>query len=99
VAEPLISTSCGFFTSSTNVTLTTPTPGAEIFYTTDGTEPTTSSSLYTGPLTLSSTVTLKAKAFVEAESASTTVTAGFTNSDDFNPRIVSGLRLWLRADA
>jgi hypothetical protein len=89
----------GLFTGSTPVSLGTPTPGAEIFYTTDGTDPTPSSQRYTGPIVISSTLTLKARAFVGGVAQSAVVTAGFTNSADFNPRSVAGLRLWLRADA
>src|SRR6185503_16461140 len=83
VTAPLASPSGGLFTDSVAVTLATPTPGAQIFYTTDGTEPTTSSSLCSGPLTLTSTVVLKAKAFVAGYGESVTVTSSFTNSADF----------------
>jgi len=45
------------------------------------------------------TTTFKAKAFHAGLTDSATVTAGFTNSADSNPSNVSGLKLWLRADA
>ena len=48
------------FQGSLSVTLSTATKNAKIFYTLDGTTPTESSSLYTGPITLSDSVTLKA---------------------------------------
>jgi len=99
VTAPVISPSGGLFTGSVAVTLATPTPGAQIFYTTDGREPTTSSSRYTGPLTLTSTVVLKAKAFVSGYGESATVISGFTDSAGFQPKSLSGLQLWLRADA
>jgi hypothetical protein len=98
VTAPRVSPNGGTFTGSVEVTLSTPTPGAEIFYTTDGAEPTTSSNAYTGPVVVASSLTLKARAFVQ-EAASETVTAGFTNSADFNPKSLDGLQLWLRADA
>lgn len=47
------------FEESTTVTITGPT-GAEIRYTTDGSTPTASSSLYSSALTLTSTTTIKA---------------------------------------
>jgi hypothetical protein len=99
VTAPVVSPNGGVFTGSVAVTLQTPTPGAGIYYTLDGTEPSTSSNLYAGPLTLTSTTTLKAKALVAGYGESVTVTAGFTDDADFNPRSFTGLRLWLRADA
>lgn len=45
------------------VTISCATPGAEIHYTTDGDIPTTSSPLYSSPLYLETTTTLKARAF------------------------------------
>jgi len=51
---------------SVSVTLASPTPGAEVRYTTDGSVPTASSPLYTGPFTLSSSTTVRARAFRSA---------------------------------
>ncbi len=48
------------FSTSTTVSISTTTIGASIYYTTDGTTPSSSSSLYTTPLTFTSTTTLKA---------------------------------------
>jgi len=42
------------------VTISSATSGATIYYTTDGSTPTTSSSKYAGPVTISTTKTLKA---------------------------------------
>lgn len=53
----------GTYNSSQNVALTCGTPGAEIYYTLDGSEPTTSSLLYRNPITISSSVTIKAISF------------------------------------
>ena len=52
----------GTFTNAISVTLTTSTPGAQIHYTTDGSNPTPTSALYSGPLTLTNTALLKAVA-------------------------------------
>ena len=54
----------GTFTSSLNVSLSVTTPGAEIRYTLDGTAPTLSSTLYAGPIVISSTTRLHARAYV-----------------------------------
>ena len=54
----------GFYTSPFQLTITTDTPGATVRYTTDGTAPTaTSGNLYTGPITVGSTTTVRAAAF------------------------------------
>ncbi len=58
----------GTFTNSLNVTLSVTTPGAEIRYTTDGTSPTASSALYAGPISISATTRLHARAFLGVES-------------------------------
>ncbi|MCC5789070.1 MAG: immunoglobulin domain-containing protein [Opitutales bacterium] len=56
--------------SSVVVTLTTGTEGAEIYYTLDGSEPTTSSTKYSNPFTLTNPTTVKARAFKEGMEAS-----------------------------
>ena len=53
----------GFYDSPFDVTISCDTAGAQIRYTTDGTEPDQSSTLYTGPITISTTTCLRAKAF------------------------------------
>ena len=62
VVAPTISPSAGTFINSTNVTLATTTPLAAIYYTTNGADPTTNSSLYGGAFTLSASGTVKARA-------------------------------------
>jgi nucleoid-associated protein YgaU len=61
VADPPGGTS---FETSLNVTLTSPTPGATVYYTVDGSDPTTSSSVVPHPLSLVSTTTVRAMASV-----------------------------------
>ena len=59
------------FTESTQVSMSGPA-GAEIRYTTDGSQPTAQSTLYTGPLTLTETTTVKAIAIKDGQSSSVT---------------------------
>jgi alpha-tubulin suppressor-like RCC1 family protein len=53
----------GTYATTASVTLSTTTSGATIRYTSDGTDPTASSSAYTGPVTVDASLTLKARAF------------------------------------
>ncbi|MCR4914395.1 MAG: chitobiase/beta-hexosaminidase C-terminal domain-containing protein [Prevotella sp.] len=77
VAAPTISGTTPFETS-TSVTMSGPT-GAEIRYTTDGSTPTSSSSLYSSAITLSATTTVKAIAIKDGQSSEVT-TKTFTKS-------------------
>lgn len=59
-ATPSISPSGGTYTSAQSVSITDSTSGATVYYTTDGTPPTTASTQYTGPFTVSQSQTVKA---------------------------------------
>ncbi|MGN1110911.1 MAG: chitobiase/beta-hexosaminidase C-terminal domain-containing protein, partial [Oscillospiraceae bacterium] len=78
VAAPLFAPNGGTFTEVQTVTITSATDGATIYYTTDGTEPTTSSAKYTGALTIGKTTTVKAIAVKDEMTDSTVVTAEYT---------------------
>lgn len=77
-AAPVFSPAGGTYASAQTVTISSATSGAEIRYTTDGTEPAASSPLYSFPLTVSTTTTVKAKAFKSGMNSSATVTADYT---------------------
>ena len=64
------------FDETTNVTITAD-EGATIYYTTDGNDPTTTSSVYSAPIAISATTTVKAIAVKDGNS-STVATATFT---------------------
>jgi hypothetical protein len=51
------------FSTSESVTMSSATPDVEIRYTTDGTQPTRSSRLYTGPLTITESTEFAARAY------------------------------------
>lgn len=62
---PQFSIQTGTYSSSQSVTLTSGTEGASIYYTLDGTDPSTSSTLYTGVINITETTTVKAIAAKE----------------------------------
>ena len=62
VATPVISPNGGEFETSATVTLTCGTDDAQIYYTLDGTTPTTASAAYSQPFTLTESATVKAVA-------------------------------------
>jgi sugar lactone lactonase YvrE len=65
----------GSYTSAQTVTLSDQTAGATIYYTTDGTAPTTASTRYTSPISVSRTVTIKAIAVAGSDGVSDIMTA------------------------
>ena len=77
VSTPVISPAGGTFFGSQNVEISCATVGAKIYYTLNGTDPTTSSTEYTGAITIDKTTTLKAIAFKDGES-SNVATAEYT---------------------
>ncbi|MCR5131817.1 MAG: M6 family metalloprotease domain-containing protein [Prevotella sp.] len=67
VATPTFSPAAGRYTEAQTVTISCETEGATIYYTTDGTTPTSGSTKYTGAITISETTTLKAIAIADGE--------------------------------
>lgn len=60
VAKPTFSPAAGRYTEAQTVTISCATEGVAIYYTTDGSTPTASSTRYTSPITIEETTTLKA---------------------------------------
>ena len=79
VAAPSLSGTTPF-ASTTSVTMTTATEGADIYYTTDGSTPTSASTKYTSAVSLSATTTVKAIAIKDGYVASEVVSKTFTKS-------------------
>ena len=63
VATPVFNLAPGNYAGPQNITITCSTPSSEIRYTTDGSEPTVSSTLYAGPINITITTLFKARAF------------------------------------
>jgi hypothetical protein len=80
VATPTFSPVAGTYSSAQSVALSDATSNATIYYTTNGTTPTTSSTQYTGPIAVSSTETLEAIAVATGGANSAVASAAYTIS-------------------
>ena len=80
LATPTISPNGASYTNSVTVTLADATPGATIFYTLDGTPPTTNSLPYTAPIVVTTTLNISAIAVKSGAASSAVATAAFINT-------------------
>lgn len=78
-SKPIFSVQPGFYTAAQTVSITCPDPGTTIRYTVDGSQPTSASTLYAGPVTISETQVLRAVAFGSNEPSFTTSGTYFIN--------------------
>ena len=76
---PVFSLSPGFYAGAQTVTITCSDPTATIRYTVNGSVPTTTSTLYTGPVNISATTVLRAKAFSVEQPSFTQSSTYFIN--------------------
>ena len=94
-ADPTFSVAEGVYMEAQNIELACETEGADIYYTLDGTTPSAESTLYSTPIALSSTTTIKAVAIKDnissgIVSATYTFLEGFVgNGTEANPFTVA----------
>lgn len=84
---PVMSVAAGFYTSMQSVSITCSDAAATIRYTTNGDEPTSSSTVYSGPVSISATTVLRAKAFGTNLSSFTESNTYFINVNHTMPVI------------
>jgi N-acetylneuraminic acid mutarotase len=75
---PAFSPGTGIYAAGQMVQISDATPSATIYYTTDGSTPSTGSLVFSGPITISSTETLKAMATANHYASSAPAAATFT---------------------
>jgi len=80
VATPAFSVASGAVNSGTKVTISCATEGAKIYYTTDGTDPTASSTEYTAAISVTEAVTVKAIAVKDGMNDSAVASVSYTIS-------------------
>ena len=77
VAMPVFTPSAGTYASAQSVSITDATSGATIYYTTNGTSPTTSSTVYSGAIAVSTSETIEAIAVKSGMNNSAVGTAAY----------------------
>lgn len=75
---PSFSPAPGSYTSNQTVTITDSTPNSTIYYTTDGSLPTSSSSVYSGPISVGQTDLIQSIATASGHPASAVASANYT---------------------
>ena len=78
VATPVITPAGGKFTNSVSVNLNCATVGATLTYTTDGSDPTTNSTVYSGAFVLTNSATVQVAGFAAGSNPSAVAVANFT---------------------
>jgi hypothetical protein len=77
-ATPVITPGSGDYTSGVSVAMSSNTPGAAIYYTTDGSTPSTAANVYSAPFTVSTDTVIKAIASAEGYLQSAVTSASYT---------------------
>jgi transcriptional regulator CtsR/regulation of enolase protein 1 (concanavalin A-like superfamily) len=90
-ATPTFSPVGGTYSATQSVTISDTSSGVSIYYTTNGSTPTTASTLYTGPISVSTTTTIKAVAAGSGWTTSAVGSATYTVQISSSPAAPSAL--------
>ena len=85
VATPTFSPAAGRYTDAQRISISCETTGATIYYTLDGTVPTTSSTVYSTPLTINETTIVKALAVKDGEQSAVAMAKYTIGASTSNP--------------
>lgn len=91
VATPTFSPEEGTYNDEINVTIACETEGATIYYTVDGTDPTTASAVYSYAITIDESTTVKAFGVKEGYNDSEIATAVYTIDYFYNVNVAGGI--------
>lgn len=97
VASPTFSPLSGTYSTPQDVTISCTTSNAIIRYTIDGTEPTQNSQIYSDPISIYQSTTIKAKAY-KAGLANSPTAYGIFTIDDGVPNFQNSYQLWNYCD-
>ncbi|HAM11072.1 MAG: hypothetical protein A2X05_01040 [Bacteroidetes bacterium GWE2_41_25] len=87
--SPRFSLRGGFYNGNQTVILTSPSPDAVIYFTTNGSEPDSASSVYSEPVTLTKTTALRARAVEEGALPGLTMTQTYLIDEEINLPVIS----------
>ena len=90
---PVATPVSGMVEQGTAVVLSTKTEGAAIYYTTDGSTPTTASTLYTGAITVNENTTIKAIAVKSGMETSSVAVFNYETPIEVNKILVNGKKI------
>lgn len=89
-ATPIFSPAAGTYVGQQAVSITSSTPGASIYYTVNGSVPSSSSTLYSGPVSVSASETVNAIAIASGYLQSAVGTAAYTINKPGTPTGLTG---------
>ena len=90
---PVFSLAAGSYAGAQTLTMTDSTPGAILYYTTDGSAPSTSSAIYSQPLSIAASSTVKAVAYSPGPTASAVASATYSIQPNYNIDFSQGFSL------